>query len=78
VWSKSGRFTEGMHAIGVLQLTSLVTCCVFIYAIIFMGFSCDYCMHAFTVISALFYVIAERKSSIKFVCVIVASARICV
>jgi hypothetical protein len=52
--------------------------CIYIYAVIFMGFSCDYFMYVFTGISALCCVIVECKSFVKFVCVIVASARICV
>jgi hypothetical protein len=71
---------EGLHVVGVLQVKykypflCSFTCCVFIHAIlmsiscichIFMGFSCDYCMYAFTVISVLCCVIAECKSTVN-------------
>jgi hypothetical protein len=63
---------EGMHTVGVLQLKdkyhfhSLVTCCVFIYVVILMGFSCDYYMYDFTISFALCCVIVECKSSVKY------------
>jgi hypothetical protein len=65
---------EGLHTVGVLQLKykypflCSFTCCVFVHAILMsiaciccyiMGSACDYCMYAFTVISALVCVLAE-------------------
>jgi hypothetical protein len=45
VWSKAGRFLEGLHAVGDIltkisaNLGDKFTCCIVIYVLIFMGLS---------------------------------------
>jgi hypothetical protein len=45
MWSKDGRFVEGLHAVGDIitkisaNLGDKFTCCIVIYVLIFMGLS---------------------------------------
>jgi hypothetical protein len=56
VWSKAGRFVEGLHVVGDI-ITKISVNCVLIYmlhyylCVIFMGISCLCCMYMLTVIS---------------------------
>jgi hypothetical protein len=62
---------EGLHAVGGHQLkykyqSSVHLHVVYLYMLLYLWFVYDYCMYAFTVISALSYVIEEHKSSVKY------------